>query len=287
MKKLQELNLCDDFLFFKVMQDTELCRELLEMIFKKPIRKVINQSEKSVKTNPKSRGIRLDVYLEGDDKVYVVEMQQGKQKELPKRSRYYQSVMDVEWLAAGESVRTLRESFVIFICTFPVFDGKRNVYSFRNICMEDSRIQMGDGTSHIFISTRGEMNDISPQMAEFLKFVENSQISDCEMDYEFTKRLKKKVSQVKSDKSQEVEYMTYETRLRDKWEEGLETGRKEGLETGRKEGLETGLLAFIEDNLEEGCSIDTLSAKLEKRFNLTKEEALEYVNKYKQKGLIY
>ena len=44
------------------------------------------------------------------------------------------------------------------------------------------------------------MNDISPQMAEFLKFVENSQISDCEMDYEFTKRLKKKVSQVKSDK---------------------------------------------------------------------------------------
>ena len=49
MKKLQELNLCDDFLFFKVMQDTELCRELLEMIFKKPIRKVINQSEKSVK----------------------------------------------------------------------------------------------------------------------------------------------------------------------------------------------------------------------------------------------
>ena len=279
MKKLQELNLCDDFLFFKVMQDTELCRELLEMIFEKPIRKVINQSEKSVKTNPKSRGIRLDVYLEGDDKVYVVEMQQGKQKELPKRSRYYQSVMDVEWLAAGESVRTLRESFVIFICTFPVFDGKRHVYSFRNICMEDSRIQMGDGTSHIFISTRGEMNDISPQMAEFLKFVENSQISDCEMDYEFTKRLKKKVSQVKSDKSQEVEYMTYETRLRDKWEEGLETGRKEGLETG--------LLAFIEDNLEEDCSIDTLSAKLEKRFNLTKEEALEYVNKYKQKGLIY
>lgn len=145
--------------------------------------------------------------------------------------------------------------------------------------MEDSRIQMGDGTSHIFISTRGEMNDISPQMAEFLKFVENSQISDCEMDYEFTKRLKKKVSQVKSDKSQEVEYMTYETRLQDKWEEGLETGRKEGLETGRKEGLETGLLAFIEDNLEEGCSIDTLSAKLEKRFNLTKEEALEYIRK--------
>lgn len=78
MKKLQELNLCDDFLFFKVMQDTELCRELLEMIFKKPIRKVVNQSEKSVKANPKSRGIRLDVYLEGDDKVYVVEMQQEK-----------------------------------------------------------------------------------------------------------------------------------------------------------------------------------------------------------------
>lgn len=281
MKKLQELNLCDDFLFFKVMQDTELCRELLEMIFKKPIRKVVNQSEKSVKANPKSRGIRLDVYLEGDDKVYVVEMQQGKQKELPKRSRYYQSVMDVEWLAAGESVRTLRESFVIFICTFPVFDGKRHVYSFRNICMEDSRIQMGDGTSHIFISTKGEMNDISPQMAEFLKFVEDSQISDCEMDYEFTKRLKKKVSQVKSDKSQEVEYMTYETRLQDKWEEGLETGRKEGLETGRKEGLETGLKVFIEDNLEGGCPVDVLSDKLEKRFGLTRKEALEYMNKYK------
>ena len=119
------------------------------------------------------------------------------------------------------------------------------------------------------------MNDISPQMAEFLKFVENSQISDCEMDYEFTKRLKKKVSQVKYDKSQEVEYMTYETRLQVKWEEVL----KEGLETGRKEGLETGLKVFIEDNLEEGCPVDTLSTKIERHFNLTREEALEYIRK--------
>ena len=69
--------------------------------------------------------------------------------------------------------------------------------------------------------------------------------------------------------------MTYETRLQDKWEEGL----KEGLETGRKEGLETGLKVFIEDNLEEGCPVDTLSTKIERHFNLTREEALEYIRK--------
>ena len=39
-KTIQELNLSDDFLFAKVMADSEICRRVLEKILKVPIRKV-------------------------------------------------------------------------------------------------------------------------------------------------------------------------------------------------------------------------------------------------------
>lgn len=36
----EQLTLADDFMFFKVMQDANLCRQLLEVILKKPIKRL-------------------------------------------------------------------------------------------------------------------------------------------------------------------------------------------------------------------------------------------------------
>ena len=56
---------------------------------------------------------------------YNVEMQVEKKPALGKRSRYYQSQMDVEMLLTGEDYAGLPNTYVIFICDFdPIGEGK-------------------------------------------------------------------------------------------------------------------------------------------------------------------
>ncbi|MBO6298577.1 MAG: hypothetical protein J6N53_06990 [Lachnospiraceae bacterium] len=37
MKNYEELRFCDDFMFGKVMEDPELCREVLECLLQEPV----------------------------------------------------------------------------------------------------------------------------------------------------------------------------------------------------------------------------------------------------------
>ena len=61
---------------------------------------------------------------------------------------------------------------------------------------------------------------------------------------------------------------------------GLELGRQEGREEGRKEGLARGIRGMILDNLEEGVSETRIREKLCRRFELSREEAREYFDRY-------
>lgn len=90
-KTIKELNLEDDFLFAKVMSDKEICRKVLEKILNISIKEVVlPTAQRTIDILFEGKGIRLDVYV-NDDKgtVYNVEMQRGRKRELPKRSRYY------------------------------------------------------------------------------------------------------------------------------------------------------------------------------------------------------
>ena len=87
--------------------------------------------EETIQMTAKSKGIRLDIYVEDDDNtVFNIEMQTTTYKELPKRSRYYQGIIDLNMIEKDESYDILKESYVIFICTFDFFEKGRSVYEF-------------------------------------------------------------------------------------------------------------------------------------------------------------
>ena len=92
----EELGISNDFLFGKVMQNSELCKELLQRIL--PDLQIDHieypELQKSIDVDRDARSVRLDVYVK-DDKgvVYDIEMQIINTRELPKRSRYYQSIL--------------------------------------------------------------------------------------------------------------------------------------------------------------------------------------------------
>lgn len=232
-KTIQELNLADDFLFGKVMSDNKICRKVLEKILNVPIKKVeFLATQKTIDILLDGKGIRLDVYV-NDDKgtIYSVEMQRGRKKELPKRTRFYQSNIDSDLLSPGESYTKLNKTYIIFICTFDPFVDRRHIYTFENRCLENLSVPLGDETTKIFLSTKGEMDDVDAEMKEFLAYIEDSTDSFAAHAVSpLIKEIHKRVIDVKQNKEMEVEYMTLLQRDRENIELGREEGREEGQE---------------------------------------------------------
>ena len=73
--------------------------------------------QKPIEITADARGIRLDVYVEDENEtVYDIEMQPTKKTNLPKRSRYYQGMIDLNLIERGADFNELKKSYVIFIC---------------------------------------------------------------------------------------------------------------------------------------------------------------------------
>ncbi len=77
IKEYEELTISDDFMFYKVMQNPELCKELLEILLDVEIEKLEYISrQKVLKKTYDGKGIRLDVYTKDiNNTVYNLEMQ--------------------------------------------------------------------------------------------------------------------------------------------------------------------------------------------------------------------
>lgn len=92
-----DLRISNDFLFGKVMRNQTVCKKLIELILDIQIDHIeYPENQKVIDLTADARSIRLDVYVkDGQNTVYDIEMQATDTKELPKRSRYYQDLIDL------------------------------------------------------------------------------------------------------------------------------------------------------------------------------------------------
>ena len=231
MKKYEELDITDPFIFAKVMSEKELCKPLLENILSIKIRDIVYVDyEETIQMTAKSKGIRLDIYVEDDNNtVFNLEMQTTTYKELPKRSRYYQGIIDLNMIEKGESYDILKESYVIFICTFDFFEKGRSVYEFENVCLEDSEIKLNDGTHKIFLNTKGDKSDINKELKSLLEYFDGS-----EPESELTRKIDRKVIAARKNERWRREYMSLQMEMNLKYREGLKAGMKAGEEKGQE-----------------------------------------------------
>lgn len=228
-RRIENLNLEDDFLFAKVMSDMEICRKVLEKILGISIKKVeVAATQRTIDILLEGKGVRLDVYV-NDDKgtIYNAEMQRGRKRELPKRSRYYQGSVDLDAISKGEAYTELRKTYIIFICTFDPFNEERHLYTFKNTCMESPDLLLGDETEKIFLNTRGTKKDVDEELIELLSYIENTTDAFAEAAKSpLIGEIHRKVIQVKQSKELEVEYLTLFQRDRENQEIGREEGEK-------------------------------------------------------------
>ena len=199
----EELSISNDFLFGKVMQNPELCKELLQRIL--PDLKIDHieypELQKNIKQDIDAKSVRLDVYVK-DEKAVVL----SDTKELPKRSRYYQSMIDLQLIDKGQYYNELNRSYVIFICPFDAFGKGRHIYTFENICKEDKSVFMGDEAVKIFLNTEGTLDDVSKELMAVLNYVAGRKSDDTEDSY--VKKLEEAVKEAKKNREWRHEYMT-------------------------------------------------------------------------------
>lgn len=92
------------------------------------------------------------------------------EEQLPKRTRYYAGMIDLNAIEKGADYSELPQSFVIFICTFDLFGKGHWRYTFENMCKEDNDILLGDSTTKIFFNTAGTKGSISEDTKNILIF---------------------------------------------------------------------------------------------------------------------
>ena len=258
----KELGISNDFLFGKIMRNPNLCKELLQRIFPQLDIDYVEypETQKSIKEDADARSVRLDVYVKDDkNSVYDIEMQITDTKELPKRSRYYQSMIDLQLIDKGEHYKRLNKSYIIFICPFDVFGKGRHLYTFENRCKEDESILLGDETAKIFLNVAGTMNDVSKELKAFLDYVAGKKSEDS-----YVKELEEALKEAKKNREWRHEYMTLLMRDQENIEKGMTQGRLEGRLEGKRIGEAKSIIKLMKKqgmSFEEACEFQDIPEK--------------------------
>lgn len=220
-KSFGELDLVDDYMFDVVTENLESCKLILELAMGIHIKEIRwRENQKVIHNRPGKRGARLDFYVETEEgTVYDVEMQKRKRGNIPKRTRFYQSLIDAPLLKSGEeSFDRLKPSVIVVICGFDLYGYGQYRYSFSNRCLEVDDLELGDETSKIILNTKGT-NDAEedPTLISFLHYVENSSEEVLEENSDpRLKRLHEIIESIRSNAEMEAQYMKGITREREK-----------------------------------------------------------------------
>jgi predicted transposase/invertase (TIGR01784 family) len=222
-------------MFAAVMSDEENCKGFLERALPIKVDHVEISTEKSIVYHPEYKGVRLDVYAKDENNTrYNVEMQVLKQPALGRRSRYYQSHMDMDLLVKGYEYAELPDSYVIFLCDFDPFGEGKYRYTFRTACEETEEVSLKDGRCIVFLNTRGKnVEDVPKELVSFLRFV-HADLKESQKDFEddYVRQVQKSVTHIRDSREMEERFMLLELLMEDERREG----RKEGREEGRKSG---------------------------------------------------
>ena len=240
----EELTFTNSFIFSKVMTNNpEICKELTEAILGTKIKEIVKSPDREfpIEITEDGKGVRFDVVFEGDDSIYDIEMQSYMDMDLPKRSRYYQSMSDLRQLEKGAAYSEIKKSYIIFICTFDPFGEGLPKYTFTNVCKEKNDLQLGDDAIKIFINSKGIASGETPRLKELLKYIEDGKANGS-----LTRMIEDEVKIARMNKNWRTQYMTYQQEIEYAAYRAAKKARETALEEGRLEGKIETIKRFTE-----------------------------------------
>ncbi len=265
-----ESNLCDFALFLTVMKNSTAYRNTLSIILDEPdIRLKEVKVEQVILNKSGKRAIRLDAWaLSEDERQFDMEMQNDtEQDSVPKRSRFYQGLMDSPVLKSGKETkyRQLPSSTIIFITKDDIFKKDRAKYTFTEQCEEVEGLKLEDGTTKIFLNMTSKNG--SKELVSLLQYMKKTDINNPEIE-------------VKDERLLMLDKIVEEVRESEEWEavklDILDVGINKGIEIGREQTIHATIEFLQEHNVKREDAKQQLAGKL----NLPEDQILEYMNKY-------
>ena len=102
--------------------------------------------------------------------------------------------------------------------------------------MEQPEIELGDGTTKIFLNAKGLKGSVDEDLEDFLQYVDGKEARS-----RFAQEMAQEVERVKRQDEMRREfvtlYMEYQKQRREGMAEGVEQGIKKGIRQGRQQGI--------------------------------------------------
>lgn len=143
---------------------------------------------------------------------------------------------------------------VLFLCTFDPFGLGYAKYSFQNLCMEDRKLCLEDGTEKVFYNCIAE--EIPEQLKYLYEYIRTGKVGD-----DLTQRIDKAVIRARKNEEWRSEYM--KELLHD------DDVRAEGRAEGEARGKANGAIGMCK---ELGLSFEETAKRIREKFRLSEEE---------------
>ncbi len=264
--ELDRMNLLDRFLFNETVEDADIYNAIVEILMDEEITMTDHlETEKELRVSPQLRQIRLDVIgVDEAGAVYQMEMQKENTYNLRKRSRFYQSQIDVSLLKPGcTNFNNLNDVTTILVAPFDIFGYQLYRYTFEEYCQEVPGLKLEDGARRIFINTHGKNpEDFSQEFLDFMKYINESTDSvAAQSESARIRQIHKRVQKVRASEKMGVKLMQHWEEIAYAEQKAHDAGYTEGHIQGHIQGRTEGELSFL---------VQQICCKLKK--NLSYEE---------------
>ena len=256
----KKLTLADDFIFSRIMQNTEICKEVLELLLKIKISHIkFPVVQKVIQTLKASKGVRMDVYVQepNGQRVFDIEIQSVITKEEALRARYYQGMLDLDNLLKGSDYVELPQTYIIFLCMNDPFDLNLPIYEPHSYIDPNNQHPYDDKTRKIFYNVSRYQDVEEPRIKDFLQYLKNKTPTN-----DFTRRLDHMVEELKTIEVGFTDYIAARQKefdwFRQGKEQGYEAGLQQGLEQGQERGAYQNKLETAKAMLSLGLSLDQI-----------------------------
>lgn len=262
--KWQKMTITSDPMFGLVMQNKEICLELINRALPNIKAKQIIQLDTQKDINIVSaHRVRFDVYVRDDkNNIIVIEMQVNNQNNIPARLRYYQEQVDHELLRPGDNYSVLNNypTYIIMFCNFDYFKQRWARYEFNLTCTRDHNLKFGDNRTVVIFNALDKNDE---PIKNFLALMRNQG----DNKNRFIAQIQGEIDKVKQDPERRDGFMKYELNLMDAKMEA----REEGMAKAKREDIKKLIDSLYELNIKP----EIIKQKVMEKYNLTDNAYVE------------
>ncbi len=240
-KDWKNAGILNHFIFGRVMENKEICKQFLEMVLKKEIEKIeVVEVEKHLKEFIDTRAVRLDVYAKGESEVFNIELQAKNYNDIAKRSKAHITNIYMNSLKPGDFFKDAKNIYVIFVCSFDPVGINLAQYTAELRIAEHLETRFDDGTQIILLNAKEYIKAENKDLKAFLNFINGNE----DIDNPFVNKVKTQIDIIKNNEEAKEKFMSLSALIQDERFEA----KQEGIDLGRHEEKEENAISLLKSN---------------------------------------